>query len=212
MVNVKRLVIFSTTGLIGAAVMFGLLGVAIAYGRDRREGVESSSAAAAGLAGAPIPVEELPVLERTATAFEQEMLADGRVTHEELIRAFTAAEQCISAAARDIGGVEVSPADYTDDIPRFGGFVSKDKASLDQAGQAELSCVQEYFDHVYAGYGMAASYAAKQAIWDRTGECLRAKGYVVAPGANRTQLALAVGNPGDNIDDFYTCEARASRP
>lgn len=51
------------------------------------------------------------------------------------------------------------PADFSGDVPRFGGTQSADQSALDAVGEAALACDDEYFDHVYAAWGSTSARA-----------------------------------------------------
>lgn len=187
------------------------------YGAAPRESERSAATSAEGMtedanasaAERTTPTAELPVLLRQASEYERSLLEDGVVTRDELLGAFQAANSCIESAAAGAGSVTVHEPDLRGDEPRFGGFSSQDKASFDAVGEAELDCVEEFYNHVLAGWGMRSAYAAAQPLLAATADCLAMRGYAVAPGATRVELALAVGNPGTPIPDFYACEAEA---
>ncbi len=138
-------------------------------------------------------------------------LADGVVTRDELFGAFMAAHACALEVARAVGGVDMREPDLSGPEPRFGGMSSKDPAAFSRVSDAHTGCVEMYYNEVLAAWGMATSPAVNQPLMDAIGRCLAARGYTVPEGANRRQLAEAVGQPGDDISDFYACEEQASR-
>lgn len=139
------------------------------------------------------------------------MIADGVVTRDEFLGAFMAAHACSVEAAEAIGGVVVHEPNLTGAEPQFGGLHSENPAAFSKAGEAHMDCVETYFNEVLAAWGMATSGAVQQPLMDAIGRCLAARGYAVPEGASRRQLVEAVGQPGDDISDFYACEEQASR-
>ncbi len=164
--------------------------------------------------GDPISPADLRTLMRQASPYEQAVIADSVVTHDELVAAFAAADACIATAAEAAGNITLNPSDYSGEIPEFRGLSSADKDAFFKVGEAELGCVGTYYDHVLVGYGAAVARASRTdtAEVQRTGECLRQKGYQVLDDADWYDLALAVGAVGDDIPDFVSCKAQASRP
>ncbi len=139
------------------------------------------------------------------------MIADGVITRDEFLGAFMAAHACSVEAAEAIGGVVVHEPNLTGAEPQFGGMHSDNPAAFSKAGDAHMDCVETYFNEVLAAWGMATSGAVNQPLMDAIGRCLTARGYTVPEGANRRQLGEAVGQPGDDISDFYACEEQANR-
>jgi hypothetical protein len=87
---------------------------------------------------------------------------------------------------------------------------SPDREAIDQVGQAHLDCVERHFNEVLAAWGISGATDGHRAILEATAACLRERGYRVPADANRRQLAETVGQPGDDISEFYECEASAS--
>lgn len=159
-----------------------------------------------------IPASDLALLLGRATSEERKALEDGVVTRDEFLRAFSAAQACTEAAAAVAGNVVVDSPVLDGEFPRFGMMHSADKGAIDQVGQAHLDCVERHFNEVLAAWGLGGATADHRAILEATAACLRERGYRVSANANRRQLAEAVGQPGDDISDFYGCEASASQP
>lgn len=157
-----------------------------------------------------IPATDLALLLGRATAEERKALDDGVVTRNEFLGAFSAAQACTEEAAAVTGNVVVDSPVLDGDHPRFGMMHSPDKDAIDQVGQAHLDCVERHFNEVLAAWGIGGATDGHQAILEATATCLRQLGYRVPDGANRRQLAEAVGQPGDDISDFYECEASAT--
>ena len=160
--------------------------------------------------GAVLP-GDLDMLHQRASPEELAVIADGVVTRDEFLGAFMAAHACSVEAAEAIGGVVVHEPNLTGAEPQFGGLHSENPAAFSKAGEAHMDCVETYFNEVLAAWGMATSGAVQQPLMDAIGRCLAARGYTVPAGANRRQLAEAVGQPGGDIPDFYACEEQASR-
>lgn len=158
-----------------------------------------------------IPPGDVDVLLRRASPEELAVIADGVITRDEFLGAFMAAHACSVAAGEAIGGVVVHEPNLTGAEPQFGGMHSDNPAALSKAGDAHMDCVETYFNEVLAAWGIATSGAVQQPLMDAIGRCLTALGHTVPEGANRRQLGEAVGQPGDDISDFYACEEQASR-
>lgn len=158
-----------------------------------------------------IPPGDFAVLQRRASPAEMAKLADGVITREELLTAFMAAHTCTLEVAQSVGGVTMHEPDLSGPEPRFGGMSSSDARAFGTVSQAHGGCVETYYNEVLAAWGMAISAAGHQPLFDAIGRCLEGRGYSVPAGANRIQLAEAVGRPGDAIPDFYACEEQASR-
>lgn len=158
-----------------------------------------------------IPSGDMDVLLRRASPEELEVITDGVITRDEFLGAFMAAYTCSVEAAEAIGGVVVHEPNLTGAEPQFGGMHSDNPAAFSKAGDAHMDCVETYFNEVLAAWGMATSGTVHQPLMDAIGRCLTARGYTVSEGANRRQLGEAVGQPGDDISDFYACEEQASR-
>lgn len=154
---------------------------------------------------------DLDILQRRASPAELAVFADGIITRDELVAAFMNAHTCTLEVAQAVGGVDVLEPDLSGPEPRFGGMRSADPAAFSRVGDAHMDCVETYFNEVLAAWGMATAGAVHQPLWNEIGRCLVARGYTVPEGANRRQLAEAVGQPGDDISDFYACEEQASR-
>lgn len=154
---------------------------------------------------------DLDILQRRASPTEMAVFADRVITRDELLAAFIDAHTCTLEVAQAVGGVDVIEPDLSGPEPRFGGMRSADPAALSRVGDAHMDCVETYFNEVLAAWGMATSGAVHQPLMDAIGRCLTARGYTVPEGANRRQLGEAVGQPGDDISDFYACEEQASR-
>jgi hypothetical protein len=154
---------------------------------------------------------DMDVLLRRASPEELKVIADGVITRDEFLNAFHAAHACSVEAAEAIGGVVVHEPNLTGAEPQFGGMHSDNPAAFSQAGDAHMDCVETYFNDVLAAWGMATSAAVNQPLMDAIGRCLVDRGYTVPEQADRRQLAEAVGQPGDDISDFYACEEQASR-
>ncbi len=160
--------------------------------------------------GAVLP-GDLDMLRQRASPEELAVISDGVITRDEFLGAFMAAHACSVAAAEAIGGVVVHEPNLTGAEPQFGGLHSDNPAAFSKAGEAHMDCVETYFNEVLAAWGMATSGTVQQPLMDAIGRCLTARGYSVPEGANRRELAEAVGQPGDDISDFYACEEQASR-
>jgi len=154
---------------------------------------------------------DLDILQRRASPAEMAVFADGVITRDELLAAFMDAHTCTLEVAQAVGGVVVHEPNLTGAEPQFGGMHSKDPAAFSRVGDAHMDCVETYFNEVLAAWGMATAGAVHQPLWKEIGRCLVNRGYTVPEGANRRQLAEAVGQPGDDISDFYACEEQASR-
>jgi hypothetical protein len=154
---------------------------------------------------------DLEILQRRASPAELAALADGVITRDEFLSAFMNAHTCTLEVARAVGGVDVLEPDLSGPEPRFGGMRSQDPAAFSRVGDAHMDCVETYFNEVLAAWGMATAEIVNRPLMDAIGRCLRDRGYTVPDGANRRQLAEAVGQPGDDISDFYACEEHASR-
>lgn len=160
--------------------------------------------------GAILP-GDMDVLLMRAAPEELEVIADGVITRDEFLNAFMAAHTCSVAAAEAIGGVVIDEPNLSGAEPQFGGMHSQDPAAFSKAGNAHMDCVETYFNEVLAAWGMATSAAVNQPLMDSIGRCLVDRGSTVPEGANRRQLGEAVGQPGDDISDFYVCEEHATR-
>ncbi len=160
--------------------------------------------------GAILP-GDMDVLLRRASPEELKVIADGFITRDEFLNAFMAAHACSVEAAEAIGGVAVHEPNLTGAEPQFGGMHSDNPAAFSKAGYAHMDCVETYFNEVLAAWGMATTGAVNQPLMDAIRRCLTARGYTVPEGANRRQLGEAVGQPGDDISDFYACEEQANR-
>jgi hypothetical protein len=170
------------------------------------DGPEDGASVSSRVETRSVSAGDLPLLLEQASAFERAIIADGVVTREELLAAFSELNACVEDAAAAIGGVTVLPADFSGDVPRLGGIQSADKSAIDAVGDAALACDDEYFDHVYAAWGSSTARDQKQPLWDQLAACLRGKGYDTPSGLSRTEIALTVGRPGERIPDFYACE------
>jgi DNA-binding CsgD family transcriptional regulator len=158
-----------------------------------------------------IPPGDLDMLRQRASPEELAVISDGVITRDEFLGAFMAAHACSVEAAEAIGEVVVHDPNLTGVDPQFGGMHSDNPAAFSKAGEAHMDCVETYFNEVLAAWGMATLRGVQQPLMDAIGRCLTARGYTVPDGANRRQLAEAVGQPGDDISDFYACEEQASR-